>query len=195
MRITSSNVRLGDLMRKHDGEIFLSHKHRSRFQTVCRIQNEAIVNRTPSYLATLFLLTADDNLWCAAKDHIYLESFDFKKMHLNGSNTDGYETIDLYNNSETRGRERSYGTNYQKVGKELMTMDELSVMDSDKCILQLRGVRPFLSNKFDITKHKNYPLLGDYDKKNNFDIEKEMKTNLRFRRNQMVDVTEIDITS
>lgn len=107
----------------------------------------------------------------------------------------GKETIDLYNNSETRGRERSYGTNYQKVGKELMTMDELAVMDSDKCILQLRGVRPFLSNKFDITKHKNYRLLGDYDKKNNFDVEKEMKTNLRFRQNQMIDVTEVDITS
>jgi len=105
----------------------------------------------------------------------------------------GKETIDLYNNSETRGRERSYGTNYQKVGKELMTMDELAVMDSDKCILQLRGVRPFLSNKFDITKHKNYPLLGDYDKKNNFDIEKVMKTNLRFRRNQVVEVTEINV--
>lgn len=103
----------------------------------------------------------------------------------------GKETIDLYNNSETRGRERSYGTNYQKVGKELMTMDELAVMDSDKCILQLRGVRPFLSNKFDITKHKNYPLLGDYDKKNNFDIEKEMKTSLRFRRNQIINIIRI----
>lgn len=106
----------------------------------------------------------------------------------------GKETIDLYNNSETRGRERSYGTNYQKVGKELMTMDELSVMDSDKCILQLRGVRPFLSNKFDITKHKQYRLLGDFNKKNNFDIEKEMKTSLRFRRNQIVEVTEVDIS-
>lgn len=104
----------------------------------------------------------------------------------------GKETIDLYNNSETRGRERSYGTNYQKVGKELMTMDELAVMDSDKCILQLRGVRPFLSNKFDITKHKYYQLLGDYDEKNNFEVEKEMKTNLRFRQNQIIDVIRID---
>lgn len=84
------NVRLGDLIRNHDGEIFLSPKHRSRFQTVCRIQNEAIENRSPSYLATFFLLTADDNLWCAAKDHIYLDRFDFKKMHLSGINTDGY---------------------------------------------------------------------------------------------------------
>ena len=84
------NVRFGDLIRNHDGEIFLSPKHRSRFQTVCRIQNEAIENRSPSYLATLFLLTVDDNLWCAAKDHIYLDRFDFKKMHLHGINTDGY---------------------------------------------------------------------------------------------------------
>lgn len=84
------NVRLGDLIRNHDGELFLSPKHRSRFQTICRIQNEAIENRSPAYLATLFLLTADDNLWCAAKDHIYLDRFYFKKMHLNGINTDGY---------------------------------------------------------------------------------------------------------
>ncbi|MCH4888947.1 type IV secretory system conjugative DNA transfer family protein [Acidaminobacter sp. JC074] len=105
----------------------------------------------------------------------------------------GKETIDLYNNSETRGRERSYGLNYQKVGKELMTMDELAVMDSDKCILQLRGVRPFLSNKFDITKHKNYPLLGDYDDKNNFNIEQYMKTNLRFKRSQAIEVIEVDV--
>lgn len=84
------NVRLGDLIRNYDGELFVSPKHRSRFETVCRIQNEAIENRRPFYLATLFLLTTDDNLWCAAKDHIYLGSFDFKKMHLNGINTDGY---------------------------------------------------------------------------------------------------------
>lgn len=84
------NVRLGDLIRNHDGELFLSPKHRSRFQTVCRLQNETIENRSPAYLATLFLLTADDKLWCAAKDHIYLDGFDFKKMHLSGINTDGY---------------------------------------------------------------------------------------------------------
>lgn len=84
------NVRLGDLIRNHNGELFLSPNHRSRFQTVCRIQNVAIENRSSAYLATLFLLTADDNLWCAAKDHIYRDSFDFKKMHLHGINTDGY---------------------------------------------------------------------------------------------------------
>ncbi|GAU79894.1 hypothetical protein [Fusibacter sp. 3D3] len=74
-----------------------------------------------------------------------------------------------------------------------MTVDELAVMDSSKCVLQLRGVRPFLSSKFDITKHEHYKWLGDFDRKNNYDIEKQMKTDLRFRRNQMVDMMEIDI--
>lgn len=105
----------------------------------------------------------------------------------------GKETIDLYNNSENRGRERSYGINYQKLGKELMTMDELAVMDSGKCILQLRGVRPFLSDKFDITKHKFYRFLGDHNKKNNFDIEKHMGTNLRFKKNESIDLMELEI--
>lgn len=105
----------------------------------------------------------------------------------------GKETIDLYNNSENRGRDRSYGINYQKVGKELMTMDELSVMDSGKCILQLRGVRPFLSDKFDITKHKYYKLLGDSDKRNNFDIDKSMGTNLRFKKNEDIELMELDL--
>ncbi|GAB6107975.1 VirD4-like conjugal transfer protein, CD1115 family [Fusibacter bizertensis] len=105
----------------------------------------------------------------------------------------GKETIDLFNNSENRGKEKSYGINYQKIGKELMTVDELAVMDSNKCVLQLRGVRPFISNKFDITKHEHYKQLGDSDKKNNFDIEKHMQTNLRFKKNEMIDVMEIDL--
>ena len=84
----------------------------------------------------------------------------------------GKETIDLYNTSDTRGTSQSYGLNYQKTGKELMSQDEIVVMDGSKCIMQLRGVRPFFSDKFDITKHKQYPLLSDYDKKNEFDIEK-----------------------
>ena len=91
------------------------------------------------------------------------------------SETLGKETIDLYNTSETRSNQKSFGLNYQKTGKELMSQDEITVMDGDKCILQLRGVRPFLSDKFDITKHKNYKLLEDYDKKNLFDIESYMK--------------------
>ena len=82
------------------------------------------------------------------------------------------ETIDLYNTSETRSSNNSYGLNYQKTGKELMSQDEIAVMDGAKCILQLRGVRPFLSNKYDITKHPKYRQLSDYDKRNAFDIEK-----------------------
>ncbi|MFM1533600.1 VirD4-like conjugal transfer protein, CD1115 family [Helcococcus ovis] len=90
------------------------------------------------------------------------------------SETLGKETIDLYNTSENRSNQKSYGLNYQKTGKDLMSQDEITVMDGGKCILQLRGVRPFLSNKYDITKHKNYKLLEDYDKKNAFDVEKYM---------------------
>ena len=91
------------------------------------------------------------------------------------SETLGKETIDLYNTSETRSNANSYGLNYQKTGKELMSQDEITVMDGSKCIFQLRGVRPFLSDKFDITKHKNYKLLEDFDKKKTFDIEDYIK--------------------
>ena len=87
----------------------------------------------------------------------------------------GKETIDMYNTSETRSNQNSYGLSYQKLGKELMSQDELAVMDGGKCILQLRGVRPFLSDKFDITRHPNYKYLSDYDKKDTFDIEKYLK--------------------
>ena len=87
----------------------------------------------------------------------------------------GKETIDSFNTSENRGREVSHGLNYQKLGKQLMTEDEIAVMDGGKCILQLRGVRPFFSDKYDITKHPNYKYLSDYDKKNTFDIEKHLR--------------------
>jgi type IV secretion system protein VirD4 len=97
------------------------------------------------------------------------------------SETLGKETIDLYNTSDTRGQSRSYGMNYQKTGKELMSRDELAVMDGNKCILQLRGVRPFLSDKFDITKHKRYKQLADYDKKNEFDVEAYLKHRMTVR--------------
>ncbi len=102
----------------------------------------------------------------------------------------GKETIDLYNQSENRGREKSYGTNYQKLGKELMSQDEIAVMDSGKCILQLRGVRPFLSDKFDITMHKNYKYLSDYDEKHIYNIEKVLDPKLRFKRNEVIEVYE-----
>ena len=93
------------------------------------------------------------------------------------SETLGKETIDLYNTSENRSNQKSFGLNYQKTGKDLMSQDEITVMDGGKCILQLRGVRPFLSDKYDITKHKNYKLLEDYDKRNAFDVEKYMTRN------------------
>ena len=104
----------------------------------------------------------------------------------------GKETIDLYNTSDTRGTSQSYGLNYQKTGKELMSQDEIAVMDGGKCIMQLRGVRPFFSNKFDITKHKQYHLLSDYDEKNALDIEKYVKNlyHAKIRNNDTVDEVE-----
>lgn len=91
----------------------------------------------------------------------------------------GKETIDLYNTSDTRGTSQSYGLNYQKTGKSLMSQDEIAVMDGGKCIMQLRGVRPFFSDKYDITKHPMYKELADFDKKNYFDIEKYMRSQHR----------------
>lgn len=105
----------------------------------------------------------------------------------------GKETIDLYNTSDTRGTSRSYGINYQKTGKELMSKDELAVMDGGKCILQLRGVRPFFSNKFDITKHKRYRELSDSNPKYAFDIEKYMKHQLILRKNEQIEIHEINL--
>ncbi|QBE94647.1 type IV secretory system conjugative DNA transfer family protein [Ruminococcus sp. OM05-10BH] len=109
------------------------------------------------------------------------------------SETLGKETIDLFNTSDTRGQSRSYGLNYQKTGKELMTKDELAVMDGGKCILQLRGVRPFLSDKFDITRHKRYKELSDFSKKNAFDVEQYMRCQLRMRADDEVEVFEIEV--
>ena len=100
----------------------------------------------------------------------------------------GKETIDLYNTSETRSTNNSYGLNYQKTGKQLMSEDEIAVMDSGKCILQLRGVRPFLSDKYDITKHPKYKMLSDYDKRNAFDIEKYRSHKLVVKPTQTFDL-------
>ena len=105
----------------------------------------------------------------------------------------GKETIDSFNTSETRGRELSHGLNYQKLGKELMTQDEIAVMDGGKCILQIRGVRPFFSDKYDITAHPNYKYLSDYDKKNTFDAEKYIKRRPAvIRQHEVFDYYEID---
>ena len=104
----------------------------------------------------------------------------------------GKETIDTYNTGESRGRETSHSLNYQKLGKALMSQDELAVMDGGKCILQLRGVRPFLSDKYDITQHPNYKYTSDADPKNAFDIEGYLKARLKLKPNQVCDVYEID---
>ena len=93
----------------------------------------------------------------------------------------GKETIDAFNTSDTRGNSPSYGTNYQKMGHELLSRDELAVLDGGKCILQLRGVRPFLSDKYDLTQHPNYKLTSDYDPKNAFDIEKYLNRKEKIR--------------
>lgn len=106
----------------------------------------------------------------------------------------GKETIDLYNTSDTRGTSRSYGISYQKTGKPLMSPDELAVMDGSRCILQLRGVRPFFSYKYDITRHPRYRQLSDYDRRLSFDVEKYMKHRLTLRKDQEVELYEIDLS-
>ena len=106
----------------------------------------------------------------------------------------GKETVDTFNTGESRGREISHSLNYQKLGKALMSEDELAVMDGNKCILQLRGVRPFLSNKYDLTQHPNYRLTSDYDKKNAFDIERFLSTELRLKPDDTFTVYEADLS-
>ena len=104
----------------------------------------------------------------------------------------GKETIDMYNTSVTKGTQESHGQNFQKLGKELASIDELAVLDGSKCILQLRGVRPFLSDKYDITKHPNYKYLSDFDKKNAFNIERFLSTKLKLKPGEKFEAFEID---
>ena len=103
----------------------------------------------------------------------------------------GKETIDMYNTSDTRGNSPSYGTSYQKLGKELMSRDELAVMNGSKCILQLRGVRPFLSDKYDLTQHPNYKFTADNDKKYTFDIENHLNRRMKLQKNDFFDVVNL----
>ena len=104
----------------------------------------------------------------------------------------GRETIDTYNTGESRGRETSHSLNYQKLGKSLLTVDELEVLDGGKCILQLRGVRPFLSSKYDITKHPHYKYLSDADPKNAFDVERFIRRKMKVKADTVTDVYEVD---
>lgn len=110
------------------------------------------------------------------------------------SETLGKETIDTFNTGESRGREVSHSLNYQKLGKELMSIDELAVLDGGKCILQLRGVRPFLSNKYDITKYPNYKYLSDADPQNAFNIEKYLSTRLKPKPDEIYEVYHMDLS-
>ena len=104
----------------------------------------------------------------------------------------GKETIDTYNTGETRGREQSHSLNYQKLGKELMSVDELAVLDGSKCILQLRGVRPFLSDKYDLTKHPNYYLTSDADERNRFDVEQYLHGQKKLNKKDVYTVVDAD---
>ena len=104
----------------------------------------------------------------------------------------GRETIDTYNTGESRGRETSHSLNYQKLGKSLLSVDELEVLDGGKCILQLRGVRPFLSSKYDITKHPHYKYLSDADPKNAFDVERFIRRKMKVKADTVTDVYEVD---
>lgn len=106
----------------------------------------------------------------------------------------GKETIDSFNTGESRGREVSHNLNYQKLGKELMSQDELAVLDGGKCILQLRGVRPFLSDKYDLAKHPLYRYTADYDKKNAFNIESYLKHHLKLRQNDVFLMESVDLS-
>ncbi|SCI51560.1 conjugal transfer coupling protein TraG [uncultured Clostridium sp.] len=114
----------------------------------------------------------DSSLFLGGKEETTLKSW---------SSLLGKETIDMYNTSVTKGNQESHGQNFQKLGKDLMSMDELAVMDGGKCLLQVRGVRPFLSKKYDITQHRNYKYLSDSNPKNTFDIEKYLSTDLRVK--------------
>ena len=153
----------------------------------------SIILQSQSQLKTIYkdasetiLGNCDSMLFLGGKENTTLKEI---------SETLGRETIDLYNTSDTRGQSRSYGINFQKVGKELMSRDELAVMDGDKCILQLRGVRPFLSNKFDITSHKRYKELSDYDRKNTFDVEGYLEHRLKLRVDEEFELIEVEETA
>ncbi len=153
----------------------------------------SIILQSQSQLKTIYkdasetiLGNCDSMLFLGGKENTTLKEI---------SETLGRETIDLYNTSDTRGQSRSYGINFQKAGKELMSRDELAVMDGDKCILQLRGVRPFLSNKFDITSHKRYKELSDYDRKNTFDVEGYLEHRLKLRVDEEFELIEVEGTA
>jgi type IV secretion system protein VirD4 len=129
---------------------------------------------------------ADTMLFLGGKEKTTLE--EISKML-------GKQTIDMFNTSVTKGQSPSYGQNFQKVGRDLMGVDEIAVMDGSKCILQIRGERPFLSKKYDIEKHKNYKYLADFDKKNTFDIQGYISTKLKLRPGDVYDTFNVDMSN
>ena len=151
-----------------------------------------LVLQTQSQLKALYKDSADTI--CGNCDSVIFLGGKEKTTLKELSEALGKETIDTFNTGESRGRETSRSTNFQKLGKELMSVDELAVMDGRKCILQLRGVRPFLSDKYDITQHPNYKYLSDADPKNAFDIERFLKRRLKLKADEPCDVFEVDVS-
>lgn len=189
---TNVSVNLGIGLARAGKKVLLLDADPQGSMTASREISASIILQSQSQLKTIYKDAAetitgncDTVLFLGGK-----ESSTLKEI----SETLGKETIDLYNTSDTRGSNRSYGLNYQKTGKELMSRDELAVMDGDKCILQLRGVRPFLSNKYDITKHKRYKELADYDKKNAFDVEKYLEHRLVLPKDAEFELYECNVT-
>ena len=150
-----------------------------------------LVLQTQSQLKALYKDSADTI--CGNCDSVIFLGGKEKTTLKELSEALGRETIDTLNTGESRGRETSRSTNFQKLGKELMSVDELAVMDGRKCILQLRGVRPFLSDKYDITQHPNYKYLSDADSKNTFDIERFLKRRLKLKPDEQYDVFEVNV--
>ena len=151
-----------------------------------------LVLQTQSQLKALYKDSADTI--CGNCDSVIFLGGKEKTTLKELSEALGRETIDTFNTGESRGRETSRSTNFQKLGKELMSVDELAVMDGRKCILQLRGVRPFLSDKYDITQHPNYKYLSDADPRNAFDIERFLKRRLKLKGDEPCDVFEVDVS-
>lgn len=172
-----------------------------RHQTVPRLEKLVATIRSREISCCLVLL-AQSQLKAIYKDNAdtIIGNMD-SKIFLGGSEPTtlkelnqslGKETIDTFNTGESRGKETSHSLNYQKLGKDLASVDELAVLDGGKCILQLRGVRPFKSDKFDITKHPNYKYLADFDKRNTFDIEKFLSTRLKPKPDEAYEVFSVD---
>ena len=170
---------------KSTGKTYKDHKATIRSREISasiKLQAQSQLKAIYKDNADAIVGNCDSTLFLGGKEKTTLKEL---------SETLGKETIDLYNTSETRSNQKSFGLNYQKTGKELMSQDEITVMDGGKCIFQLRGVRPFLSDKYDITNHKNYKLLEDYDKKNLFDIESYMKRKGKSKLNRDTVITRL----